>query len=270
VSDRLHVPEHITRPSYALSKPVQESPPARPIRKSRVEVNGVREACQLAKKMLLFSETLIKPGVTTDFIDRCVHAEIIGAGAYPSPLSYRGFPKSVCTSVNNVACHGIPDSYVLQEGDIINVDITVFFKGFHGDTSQTFAVGKIDTAATTLIQTVNECLALAVKACKPFQPFSIIGETIEPYARARGFTVCQQFCGHGIGRSFHEEPTISHALNHDSTKMLPGHTFTIEPILNEGKAQVMVLRDGWTAVTIDGMRSAQCEHTVLITDQVCE
>ena len=201
-----------------------------------------------------------------------VHAKIVANHAYPSPLFYNGFPKSCCTSVNNVACHGVPDDNKLCFGDIVNVDVSVFYNGFHADTSDTFAIGDIDACATRLIDVTHDCLYRAIDACKPGISFSAIGDVIEETAANNGFAVCRRFIGHGIGRYFHGPPNIYHyrSANADKRPMLPGMTFTIEPIVMQRSHEVDVLTDGWTVVSRDNGRSAQAEHTILITDIGCD
>ena len=215
---------------------------------------------------------LFQPGVTTDFINETVHQEIVSRGAYPSPLKYRGFPKSCCTSVNNVVVHGIPDDRQLLDGDIINIDVTVFYDDFHGDTSDTFAVGNVDAAAKKLVRATRECLQRGIDVCGPGQTFNAIGKAIEPYANSLQFSVCRQYVGHGIGSYFHGPPNIHHyrRLKVRPGTMEPGMTFTIEPILMEGVPETRLLSDGWTVVSTDNQRSAQAEHTVLITDSGVE
>eukprot|EP00053_Salpingoeca_punica_P013195 m.118902 g.118902 ORF g.118902 m.118902 type:complete len:313 (+) comp16138_c0_seq1:97-1035(+) len=258
------VPAHIDTPPYVRGFPV---PPERVgLKKDTADIEGLRSACTLAKQVLDYAATLLRPGITTEELDVLVHEKIIQEGAYPSPLNYRGFPKSVCTSVNNVVCHGIPDNRALEDGDIINVDVTVYKDGFHGDTSATYGVGaSVDAAGKRLMQVTRECLDKAVRACGPHKRLSVIGQTIQAHAESAGFSVCMEFTGHGIGRDFHEAPTIYHFANYQRGTMLPGMAFTIEPILNEGRREMRVLEDGWTAVTVDGRRSAQFEHTILIT-----
>jgi len=268
------LPKTISIPPYAKSG----VPPAnfkwkdqdRPEIKSPEDIDKMRKACQLAKGILKSSAALIKPGVTTQMIDDFVFDMATKNGAYPSPLNYRGFPKSVCTSVNNCACHGIPDSRALVDGDIINVDITVYLDGFHGDCSKTFPVGNIDEEAKKLIQVTEECLQIGIDVCKPGGLYHEIGFQIEAHAERNGFSIIPIFAGHGIGSYFHGPPDIYHVGNTYPGKMNPGVTFTIEPILSEGTSEVAILEDDWTAVTVDHSRSAQVEHTVLITEDGCE
>ncbi|KAL3287181.1 hypothetical protein HHI36_001657 [Cryptolaemus montrouzieri] len=205
-------------------------------------------------------------GQTTDEIDRLVHKLTIENGAYPSPYNYRNFPKSVCTSVNNVACHGIPDDRPLEDGDIINVDITVFFEGYHGDCSKTFLVGNVDDFGKYLVKTTEDCLHLAIDICKPGRRFRDIGNCIAKECFKMGYTVIPAFIGHGLGNYFHGPPDIHHTVNDYPGTMEAGMTFTVEPILGQGDEMVEILEDGWTAVTIDNSRTAQFEHTILITN----
>ncbi|XP_071217322.1 methionine aminopeptidase 1D, mitochondrial-like isoform X2 [Salvelinus alpinus] len=201
----------------------------------------------------------------TDEIDFIVHQETIRHNAYPSPLRYGGFPKSVCTSVNNVICHGIPDTRQLQDGDIINVDVTVYLEGYHGDTSETFLIGCVDEVGLKLVKTARKCRDEAIAACKPGAPLCVIGNTISEIAHSNGFHVCPDFIGHGIGSYFHCHPEIWHHANTNDMTMDEGMAFTIEPILMEGSSEFRILKDKWTAVSADDKRSAQFEHTVVIT-----
>ncbi|KAF0298797.1 Methionine aminopeptidase 1D, mitochondrial [Amphibalanus amphitrite] len=199
---------------------------------------------------LLIGSARLQPGVTTEEIDRLVHRLTVQHGAYPSPLNYRGFPKSVCTSVNNVACHGIPDDRPLEDGDIINIDVTVFLDGHNGDCSETYPVGQVDQQGLRLIDAARRCRDDAIAICRPGVPFSEIG--------------------HGIGRYFHGPPEIYHCWNSYPGTMQPGMTFTIEPVISQGSREIVLLEDGWTAISGDGSRSAQFEHTVLITEDGVE
>jgi methionyl aminopeptidase len=212
--------------------------------------------------------------VTTDYIDAMVHDRIVASGAFPSPLGYKGYPKSICTSVNEVMCHGIPDNRALLAGDIVNVDVTVFLDGYHGDTSATFFVGgpeQCSTIARDLVQATEEALAAGIELCAPGRQFHEIGNRIHKVVNGR-FGISEIFVGHGIGSYFHGPPYIFHHANHygrsivGGDEMRPGMTFTIEPILTEKSPKDKLWSDGWTAVTRDGGLSAQCEHTVLITE----
>ncbi|KAI9032282.1 peptidase M24, structural domain-containing protein [Hyaloraphidium curvatum] len=225
----------------------------------------MRNATRLAAEALQVASKMIRPGVTTDEIDSAVYDAIIAGKGYPSPLGYMGFPNSICTSVSNVMVHGIPDDRPLESGDLINVDVTVFHSGFHGDTSATFLVGDVDSEGRRLVEVTHEALRRAIAVCGPGTPFSLIGKTISILARKEGYTVSKSYCGHGIGRSFHELPLVYHHYNEDDGVMEEGMTFTIEPLLCQGSDAEVKWGDGWTVASQDGGRSAQFEHTVLIT-----
>ncbi|XP_070528570.1 methionine aminopeptidase 1D, mitochondrial isoform X2 [Cardiocondyla obscurior] len=269
VSEKLVVPAYIPQPSYSQSG-IPKSGPKTPEIKDEYQIESMRQSCKLASRILCQVNTLIKPGITTDFVDREVHEMIIGNGAYPSPLNYRGFPKSVCTSVNNIACHGIPDNRPLQEGDILNVDITVYLNGYHGDCSAMFQVGEVDSEGKRLIRVTELCLKSAIEICKPNEHFCNIGNIIEEIANKHNLNVIPGLLGHGIGTYFHGAPDIYHFANNFPEKMKTGMTFTIEPALSQGSTQIEILEDGWTTCTIDNSRTAQAEHTILITDIGCE
>ncbi|MCO5599232.1 hypothetical protein L7F22_053332 [Adiantum nelumboides] len=206
-------------------------------------------------------------GVTTDEIDKAVHKMIVEAGAYPSPLGYGGFPKSVCTSVNDCICHGIPDSRPLQDGDIVNIDVTVYLNGYHGDTSKTYFCGTVDDDAKKLVEVTRTCLDKAIAVCGPGVEFKQIGKAIHDYADKFGYGVVRHFVGHGVGKVFHSAPTVLHYRNNDGTRMVVGQTFTIEPMLTIGGIEDEMWDDNWTVVTADGSLSAQFEHTLLITEK---
>ena len=213
-------------------------------------------------------EKLIKPGITTDEIDSLCYEFINDHGAYSAPLFYRGFPKSSCTSTNHVVCHGIPSNKVLKEGDVLNVDVTAFKDGWHGDTSRMFEVGKVSTKAKKLINTTYDAMMKAIKILKEDIYLGDIGSTIQNYVEAQGFSVVQDFCGHGIGKAFHEEPSVLHyGKKGTGEKIKAGMIFTIEPMINAGNYETKTLNDGWTAVTKDKSLSAQFEHTVGITKE---
>ncbi|XP_047513245.1 methionine aminopeptidase 1D, mitochondrial isoform X1 [Pieris napi] len=258
------VPDHIARPDYITGLP--HGIPKLPETKDQEQINGMRASCQLAASILNRMQSFIQPGVRTDDIDDLIHYFIINANAYPSPLHYRGFPKSVCTSVNNVAVHGIPDLRPLANGDIVNVDITVYYNGYHGDCSKTFLVGEVDAKGQELVAVTEECLSHAIKLCGPDVPFCDIGLRIHRHAKSKGLTVLPAFAGHGIGKYFHGPPDIFHMINRYPGLMKAGMTFTIEPVLSHGRENTYILDDGWTVVTEDGSRTAQCEHTILITE----
>ena len=214
---------------------------------------------------------ITKPGITTDDIDKLCYEFINDHGAFSAPLYYRGFPKSCCTSVNHVVCHGVPSNKVLREGDIINVDVTAYKDGWHGDTSRMFEIGNIPIKAKKLIQTTYQSLMKAIEILKENVHLGDIGSVIQEHVEAEGYSVVQDFCGHGIGKAFHEEPTILHyGKKGTGEKIKNGMIFTIEPMINIGNYETKILNDGWTAVTKDKSLSAQFEHTVGITKEGCE
>ncbi|MFN0061769.1 MAG: type I methionyl aminopeptidase [Myxococcaceae bacterium] len=264
MSPRRMIPAHIPRPDYAeTGKPKSEGVTAA---RTPEELTRMRRACTAAAQVLANACQAVRPGVTTDEIDAIVHAECIRLGGYPSSLNYYGFPKSLCTSVNEVICHGIPDSRPLQAGDIVNVDVAIYLDGMHGDCSRMCAVGKIDRGAARLIRVTEECLHLGIAAVKPDRPVRDIGRAIETHARRHGLGVVTAFYGHGIGPALHLSPMVPHFFQPSALdRMEPGMTLTIEPMLNEGSWCHRIQEDGFTAVTVDGKRSAQAEHTVLVT-----
>ncbi|XP_015179802.1 PREDICTED: methionine aminopeptidase 1D, mitochondrial [Polistes dominula] len=264
VSQRRYVPSHIPKPSYYLTG-IPHPGPIKPEIKNKNQIECMKESCKLAQYVLSQAKNYIKPGVTTDQLDEVIHDMIINNGAYPSPLNYKGFPKSICTSINNVVCHGIPDNRPLKYGDIINVDVTVYLNGYHGDCSKTFEVGESDPEGKRLIQIAELCLQNGIQICKPNEKFSRIGHVVEEIANKHGYNVIPAFVGHGIGTYFHGPPDILHYANESAERMHPGMTFTIEPILTQGGEEIEILEDGWTAVTTDDARTAQSEHTILIT-----
>ena len=209
----------------------------------------------------------VRPGVTTDELDAVVHAACIERGGYPSPLGYNGFPKSLCTSINEVICHGIPDSTALADGDIVNCDVTIFLDGVHGDTNATFLVGEVDEPSRRLVEVTRECLEVGIAAVRPGGTVRDIGQAIQAYAEGLGYGVVRSFVGHGIGRTFHAEPQVYHYDNPAARMVLePGMTFTIEPMITVGDHRHDLWADGWTAVTKDRSRTAQFEHTLAVTD----
>jgi len=228
---------------------------------------GTRKAGFIAAAALDEATKIIKPGITTDEIDKLCFEFINDSGAYSAPLFYRGFPKSCCTSTNHVVCHGIPGNKILKEGDIVNVDVTALKDGWHGDTSRMFYVGEVSIKAQNLIKTTYEAMMESIKILKKGLCLGDIGSTIQKYVESKGFSVVRDFCGHGIGKKFHEEPNILHYGEPGTGDNLKtGMIFTIEPMINEGEYNTNVLKDGWTAVTKDKMLSAQFEHTVGIKD----
>jgi methionyl aminopeptidase len=231
----------------------------------------MRTVCKLAREVLDIAIASAKVGVTTDEIDKIVHEATIERNAYPSPLNYRGFPKSCCTSVNEVICHGIPDSRPLQDGDILNIDITVYYNGFHGDVNETICIGNVDEKGRELVNVTREALEKAISIVKPGTFYRDVGNVISKHVNQHGFSVVRSYCGHGIGQLFHTNPNVPHyGKNKAVGIMKPGHTFTIEPMINEGSWQDILWPDDWTAVTKDGKRSAQFEHTLLVTENGCE
>ncbi|OFZ22668.1 MAG: type I methionyl aminopeptidase [Bdellovibrionales bacterium RIFOXYA1_FULL_36_14] len=235
--------------------------------KSKREIELMRKTCALASETLQYIEPYIKPGVSTEKLNDLCHEYIVSHGAIPSPLNYHGFPKSICTSLNEVICHGIPSGKeVLKNGDIINVDVTTFLEGFHGDTSATFFVGEVDLKLKKLVEVTYECMLRGIKVIKPGKKTGDIGYAIETYALEHGYSVVEEYCGHGIGRSFHEDPQILHyGEQNKGTLLKEGMTFTVEPMINLGERYCEVLKDNWTVVTKDRLPSAQFEHTVLVT-----
>ncbi|MBF0623983.1 MAG: type I methionyl aminopeptidase [Magnetococcales bacterium] len=234
--------------------------------KTPEEILGMRRTCRLAAATLKMIEPYIQPGITTGELNDICHQFITDHGAIPSPLNYRGFPKSICTSVNQQVCHGIPGDRVLQQGDIINVDITTYLDGFHGDTSKTFPVGTVPLKAGKIMRVSRECLELGIQAVRPGGRLGDIGSAIETHAQQNRCSIVREYCGHGIGRSFHEEPAVLHYGKAGAgAELLPGMIFTIEPMVNLGKAAIKHLPDNWTVVTKDHSLSAQFEHTVLVT-----
>ena len=239
--------------------------------KTAREIDAMREVGRLAADSLSRVSDLIRPGVTTDEINKFVHEDTLKKGARPAPLGYRSgdsppFPKSVCTSINEVVCHGIPSSRALREGDIVNVDVTHIYRGFHGDTSATFYVGTPTKEAKLVTEVARRCLELGIKEVRPGARLGDIGAAIQEFAEARGCSVVEDFVGHGIGRKFHDEPKVAHyGERGKGIRLKAGMTFTIEPMINIGSHEVEVLDDEWTAVTADGSLSAQFEHTILVT-----
>ena len=232
---------------------------------------GMRRAGRLAAEALDMIAEHVRPGVTTDELDRLVYDFTVDHGAVPAPLYYRGFPKSICTSVNHVVCHGIPGERRLKEGDIVNIDVTVILDGWHGDTSRMYAVGEISRKAERLIEVTREALMRGIAAARPGATTGDIGHAIQQYAESQRCSVVRDFCGHGLGRLFHDAPNILHYGRPGTGQELkPGMFFTIEPMLNLGRPQVKILSDGWTAVTRDRSLSAQFEHSIGITEEGCE
>jgi methionyl aminopeptidase len=264
LSPTLQVPDSIPAPEY-VGRPA----PARftgPEVKDAATIDRMRVAGRIAAQALREVGRQVAPGVTTDELDRLGHEFLVSHGAYPSTLGYKGFPKSLCTSVNEVVCHGIPDSTKLRDGDIVNIDITAYVDGVHGDTDATFLVGEVAEEDRLLVERTEEALRRAIAAVSPGRPINVIGRVIESYARRFGYGVVREFTGHGIGTTFHSGLVIPHYDDPHAERLIEeGMTFTIEPMLNLGTPQWRMWDDGWTVVTADGRRSAQFEHTILVT-----
>jgi methionyl aminopeptidase len=263
------VPAHIARPEY-VGRP-GPTPYDGPTLMPAEVIDRMRIAGRLAADALVEVGRAIRPGVSTDDLDRIGHDFLCDHGAYPSTLGYRGFPKSLCTSLNEVICHGIPDSTVLEDGDICNIDITAFIHGVHGDTNATFLVGSVDPEVELLVERTRTALDRAIAVVAPGRPISVIGRVIESYARRFGYGVVRDFTGHGIGTSFHSGLVIPHYDDpSSSTIMQPGMTFTIEPMINLGTHDYEMWDDGWTVVTADRRWTAQFEHTLVVTTDGAE
>ena len=232
---------------------------------------GMRKACQLTARCLDELAAMTKPGVTTNEIDRFVFEFGMDHGALPATLNYRGYTKSTCTSINHVVCHGIPNEKPLREGDVVNIDVTYVLDGWHGDSSRMYPVGEIKRSAERLLEITHECLMLGIAAVKPGARTGAIGEAIQTFAEGERCSVVRDFCGHGVGRLFHDAPNILHyGRANEGPDIREGMIFTIEPMINLGRPHVKVLSDGWTAVTRDRSLSAQYEHTVGVTADGCE
>ena len=269
VSPRRTVPASIARPEY-VGKP-RPAPYTGPEVKDAATIEAIRAASRLAAQALAEVGAAIAPGVTTDELDRVGHEFLCDHGAYPSTLGYRGFPKSLCSSLNEVICHGIPDDTVLRDGDICNIDITAFIGGVHGDTNATFLVGEVAEEPRLLVERTREATLRGIRAVRPGRPINVIGRVIESYAKRFGYGVVRDFTGHGIGTSFHTGLIIPHYDDPQAdTVMLPGMTFTVEPMLTLGTYQYRMWSDGWTAVTADGSWTAQFEHTLVVTEDGAE
>ena len=269
LSPERQVPPSIERPEY-VGKPAP-SPYRGPEVKDADTIERMRIAGRIAAQAMAEVAEHVKPGVTTDELDRIGHEFLCDHGAYPSTLGYRGYPKSLCTSVNEVICHGIPDSTELQDGDIVNIDITAFIHGVHGDTDATYLCGDVDEESRLLVERTREALERGIRAVKPGRPVNVIGRVIESYAKRFGYGVVRDFTGHGIGTGFHTGLVIPHYDDpHADTVMETGMTFTIEPMLTLGTHEWDVWDDGWTVVTKDRRRTAQFEHTLVVTDDGAE
>jgi len=277
LSETRIVPDLIARPDYA-DHPTGVSESERNMRgttsikiQKADEIEAMRLVCRFTREILDVAAEASEVGVTTDEIDRLVHEATIDRDCYPSPLNYFEFPKSCCTSINEVICHGIPDKRPMQDGEIVNVDISAFHRGYHGDANETFFVGNVPEPAKKLVKTTHECLMMAINEVKPGVRYREMGNVIQKHAQSNGFSVVRSYCGHGINELFHTAPSVPHyGKNKAIGIMKPGHIFTIEPMINEGTWRDELWPDNWTAVTQDGKLSAQFEHTLLVTDIGCD
>jgi methionyl aminopeptidase len=269
ISPRRPVPGSIARPEYV------DRPRPAPFTGSEVKdaatIERIRAAAQLAARALAEVGKHVAPGVTTDDLDAIGHEFLCDHGAYPSTLGYRGFPKSLCTSINEVICHGIPDSTVVQDGDIVNIDITAYLDGVHGDNNATFLAGDVDEETRLLVERTHEALMRGIRSVAPGRQLNVIGRVIESYARRFGYGVVREFTGHGVGEAFHSGLVIPHYDDpHSTTTIEAGMVFTIEPMLNLGTHEWRMWDDDWTVVTKDLRPSAQFEHTLLVTESGAE
>lgn len=239
--------------------------------KTASQIEGIRKSSRLTRDVLAMVSERMRPGIATDTINEWVHEYIVSRGAVPAPLNYNGYPKSVCVSLNNVICHGIPDATVIREGDILNVDVTTILDGYYGDAGKMFMIGDVSAEARRLVQVARECLDVGIDQVMPYRDFGEIGYAIEQHAVKNGFSVVRDYGGHGIGIRFHEEPHVHHyGSRKRGIMMMPGMVFTIEPMINQGRFETRLMPDSWTAVTIDGKLSAQWEHTILVTETGAE
>jgi methionyl aminopeptidase len=269
VTPRRTVPDHIPKPDYwKTGVPVSEQAHNGRIPVcTKEEIDGIREVCRLGREVLDVTSKGVRVGVSGDELDRVLHEACIDRGCYPSPLNYYNFPKSHCISVNEVICHGIPDTRALEDGDIVNLDVSVFKDGFHADLNETFLVGNVDADGVRLVKTAFECLQKAMTLVKPGTMYRELGKHISAVAAAQNFSVVKAWCGHGIGALFHGPPSIPHYTKNKAIGVMkPGHIFTIEPMINVGSWREKLWPDDWTATTVDGLRSAQFEHTILVTE----
>ena len=263
------VPKFIERPEYAWKPTAKEG--NEPWVQTPETIEKMREASRIAAQALAAAGAAVAPGVTTDELDRIAHEYMCDHGAYPSTLGYRGFTKSCCTSLNEVICHGIPDSTVIQDGDIVNIDVTAYIDGVHGDTNATFLAGDVSEEHRLLVERTHEATMRAIKAVRPGRSLSVVGRVIEAYANRFGYNVVRDFTGHGIGTTFHNGLVVLHYDQPEvDTVIEPGMTFTIEPMINLGGLDYEIWDDDWTVVTSDGRWSAQFEHTRVVTDDGAE
>ncbi|WP_197536907.1 type I methionyl aminopeptidase [Ilumatobacter coccineus] len=269
VSPPRPVPDTIARPDYVTNGVVGTS--RAPQIHDADSLARHRHACAVAAEVLIRTGEHVAVGVTTDELDAIAHDIYVELGAYPSDLHYKGYTKSICTSVNGVICHGIPDDRPLADGDIVNIDVTAYIDGMHGDTSATFHAGTPVPAIAGLVDTTREATLRGIAAIRPFDRLQLIAEAIEPFAASRGYSVIREYGGHGIGATFHADPHVSHHIDRfDDVIVVPGMTFTIEPMLTSGRPTFHQAADGWTEHADDNRPSAQFEHTVLVTDSGAE
>jgi methionyl aminopeptidase len=269
LSPTREVPRTIERPEYAWKKTANEG--NEPWVQTPETIEAMRVACRIAAGALQEAGKAVVPGVTTDELDRIAHEYMVDHGAYPSTLGYKGFPKSCCTSLNEVICHGIPDSTVIEDGDIVNIDVTAYIHGVHGDTNATFLAGDVSEEARLLVERTEEATMRAIRAVKPGRALNVIGRVIESYANRFGYGVVRDFTGHGVGPTFHSGLVILHYDQPSVTDTIePGMTFTIEPMINLGTIDYEIWDDGWTVVTRDRKWTAQFEHTIVVTETGAE
>ena len=263
------VPDTIARPDYVTTGKI--ATPRTPQIQDGESLVRLRRACAVAAEVLIRTGEQVAVGRTTDELDAFAHAVYVELGAYPSDLHYKGFTKSICTSVNGVICHGVPDDRPLENGDIVNIDVTAYLDGMHGDTSATFHAGDPVEALVGLVDTTREATLRGIAAIRPYEPLQRIAEAIEPFAESRGYSVIHEYGGHGIGATFHADPHVCHYIDRrDDTIVVPGMTFTVEPMLTSGRPTFQRASDGWTEHANDNRPSAQFEHTVLVTDTGAE
>lgn len=262
----LKVPEHIERPEYVWKDSVQENI-GEPVVQTPEVIEAMREASTIAANALAVAGAAVEPGKTTAEIDKIAHDYMIDHGAYPSTLGYRGFTKSTCTSLNEIVCHGIPDTTVIQDGDILNIDVTAYKNGVHGDTNATFLAGDVSEEHRLLVERTKEATMRGIRAAKPGRSINVIGRVIESYAKRFGYNVVEDFTGHGVGPTFHNGLVVLHYDSDAYTDTLvPGMTLTVEPMINLGELPYKIWDDGWTVQNIDGQFTAQFEHTIVITE----
>ncbi|WP_278761890.1 type I methionyl aminopeptidase [Corynebacterium argentoratense] len=260
------VPNHIERPEYVWKDTVQEAM-GEPFVQTPEVIEKMREVSKIAANALAEAGKAVTPGVTTDEIDRVAHEYMCDHGAYPSTLGYRDFPKSCCVSLNEIVCHGIPDSTVIEDGDIVNIDVTAYKNGVHGDTNATFLAGNVSEEHRLLVERTKEAMMRGIRAAKPGREINVIGRVIEVYAKRFGYNVVRDFTGHGIGTTFHNGLVVMHYDAPEYTDILePGMTLTVEPMINLGALPYDIWDDGWTVANRDGKFTAQFEHTIVITE----